>query len=128
MQEAFSTLDHNKDGKITIEELGVIRDITDTELLNMVYEADVDENGTLDYYEFLIMVKSKAVEQLKAKNVESQVREAFLVLDSDRDGFLTSNDLQRLISSYDESDNMIRQQDIDGDGKIDYEEFALAMS
>ena len=128
MQEAFSTLDQNKDGKITIEELGVIRDITDTELLNMVYEADVDENGTLDYYEFLIMVKSKAVEQLKAKNVESQVREAFLVLDNDRDGFLTSNDLQRLIASYDESDNMIRQQDIDGDGKIDYEEFALAMS
>ena len=128
MQEAFSTLDQNKDGKITIEELGVIRDITDTELLNMVYEADVDENGTLDYYEFLIMVKSKAVEQLKAKNVESQVREAFLVLDNDRDGFLTSNDLQRLISSYDESDNMIRQQDIDGDGKIDYAEFALAMS
>ena len=125
---AFSLLDQDKNGKITIEELESQMGMTETEVQNLIHEADVDENGTLEFSEFLAMIKSKAMDQLEARNVQVQAREAFLALDNDNDGFISSNDLLRLTTETEEVDEMIRQQDIDGDGRISYEEFALALA
>ena len=58
-----------KDGSGTIstkELLGVMRSMgqnpTEDELLNLVMEVDIDGNGTIDFPEFLDMMKKKATE------------------------------------------------------------------
>lgn len=127
IQGVFSLLDQNGDGKISVEELEAKMDMTKTEIRNLIDQEDVDENGTLELYEFLAMVQKKA-ESKEPKNVETQVREAFLFWDNDSDGFLSSDELRKIIPSYDDVYEIIKQQDIDGDGRINYDEFALVMN
>ena len=50
------------------------------------------------------------------------------VLDGNEDGYLSTEDLQRLITDPDEIDQMIQFGDIDLDGQISYVEFALLMN
>merc|ERR1712073_285641 len=66
-KEAFDEFDKDKSGTISSEELlGVMRAMgqnpTEDELLNLVLEVDVDGNGTIDFPEFLNMMKKKASE------------------------------------------------------------------
>ena len=69
----FSNLHWNSDllqdgsGEIATEELlGVMRAMgqnpTEDELLNLVMEIDIDGNGIIDFYEFVAMMKKKALE------------------------------------------------------------------
>ena len=99
-----------------------------TELQNLVGEEDLDENGTLEYTEFLRWVKREALDALEKSTVEQEIEEVFNVLDSNGDGYLTPVDLQGLITDTKEANEMIREQDIDGDDRINYEEFVLLMS
>ena len=99
-----------------------------TELQNLIGEEDLDENGTLEYMEFLRWVKREALDDLEESTVEQEVAEVFNVLDRNGDGYLTPMDLQRLITDAKEANEMIREQDIDGDDRINYEEFVLLMS
>merc|ERR1711941_94877 len=76
-------------GAISSEELlGVMRAMgqnpTEDELLNMVMEVDVDGNGTIDFPEFLNMMKKKANEV----DEEADLREAFKIFDRNRDGYI----------------------------------------
>ena len=57
----------DKSGTISPEELlGVLRAMgqnpTEDELLNLVLEVDIDGNGTIEFEEFLTMMKKKASE------------------------------------------------------------------
>ena len=98
------------------------------ELQNLIGEEDLDESGTLEYMEFLRWVKTEALDDLEENTIEQEVKEVFNVLDSNGDGYLTPDDLQRLIKDTKEANEMIREQDIDGDDRINYEEFVLLMS
>jgi hypothetical protein len=99
-----------------------------TELQNVISEEDLDENGTLEYMEFLRWVKREALDDLEESTIEQEIEEVFNVLDSNGDGYLTPEDLQRLITDAKEANEMIREQDIDGDDRINYEEFVILMS
>lgn len=58
----------------------------------------------------------------------------FKVFDQDGDGFISSEELKSVMLTLgetltqDEIDEMIREADLDGDGKVCYEEFATMMS
>jgi calmodulin len=87
-------------GAISSKELlGVMRAMgqnpTEDELLNMVMEVDLDGNGTIEFPEFLEMMKAKAGEV----DQESDLREAFKIFDRDRDGFIDMKELKR-VSGY----------------------------
>ena len=129
IQGAFSILDQDGDRRITASELKVLMShMPVTELQNLVGEEDLDENGTLEYTEFLRWVKREALDALEKSTVEQEIEEVFNVLDSNGDGYLTPVDLQGLITDTKEANEMIREQDIDGDDRINYEEFVLLMS
>jgi Ca2+-binding EF-hand superfamily protein len=64
----FSRYFQDGSGTISPEELlGVMRAMgqnpTEDELLNLVLEVDIDGNGTIEFDEFLSMMKQKASEQ-----------------------------------------------------------------
>merc|ERR1712062_73561 len=84
-------------GTISSEELlGVMRAMgqnpTEDELLNLVLEVDVDGNGTIDFPEFLNMMKKKAREV----DEEADLREAFKIFDRNRDGYIDMKELKKV--------------------------------
>ncbi|KAI0159261.1 hypothetical protein BJ166DRAFT_593454 [Pestalotiopsis sp. NC0098] len=132
---AFDLFDKDKTGDITAAELGeVMRELglspSDAELKDMVDEVDVDQNGSIDFNEFLTMMSHK----VEPSDAEKELREAFKVFDRDNSGTISAAELRNVLSSLGEDltdeqiDEMIQSADKDGNGAIDYDEFALLMT
>ena len=120
---------------------------SESELQDMINEVDADNNGTIDFPgtrddqlaingywliyvpEFLTMMARK----MKDTDSEEEIREAFKVFDRDNNGFISAAELRHVMTSIgekltdDEVDEMIREADQDGDGRIDYNEFVQLM-
>ncbi|KAF2309150.1 hypothetical protein GH714_000857 [Hevea brasiliensis] len=118
------------EGCITTKELGsVMRSLgqnpTESELQDMINEVDADQNGTIDFPEFLNLMARK----MKDTDSEEELKEAFKVFDKDQNGFISAAELRHVMTnlgeklSDEEVDEMIREADIDGDGQVNYEEF-----
>ena len=129
-KEAFSLFDEFGDGKITAKELGtVMRSLgqkpTKAELQDMIDEVDADNDGAIDFTEFLSMMACK----MKETGGDAKIRETFRKFDKDGNGYISASELQHLMVSLGERltnkeiDEMIREADRDGDGQINYEEF-----
>ena len=65
---------------------------TEDELLNLVLEVDIDGNGTIEFEEFLNMMKQKANEA----DQESDLKEAFKIFDRDKDGYISMTELKKV--------------------------------
>ena len=134
-------------GEITTKELGTVmrslgQNPSESELQDMINEVDSDNNGTIDFpgaqyikkrlavsfvltillhTEFLTMMARK----MKDTDSEEEIREAFKVFDRDNNGFISAAELRHVMTSIgekltdDEVDEMIREADQDGDGRID---------
>lgn len=80
-------------------------------------------NGTIDFPEFLTMMARK----MKDDDSEEELREAFKVFDKDGSGDISAAELRHVMTSLgekltdEEVDEMIREADVDGDGKVNYE-------
>ena len=76
------------------------------------------------YLEFLTMMARK----MKDTDSEEEIREAFKVFDRENNGFISAAELRHVMTSIgekltdDEVDEMIREADQDGDGRIDCED------
>ncbi|KAL7328596.1 hypothetical protein PS15p_206841 [Mucor circinelloides] len=133
-RESFALFDKNGDGAIDAEELGqVMRSLnqepTDEELKDMINDVDSDNNGRIDFNEFLtIMSRMKGTDE-----TENDLVEAFKVFDKDQDGSITQDELRSVMANLgqkltsQELDEMIKEADTDGDGKINYKEFVKMM-
>ncbi|EGX51863.1 hypothetical protein AOL_s00043g597 [Orbilia oligospora ATCC 24927] len=133
-KEAFSLFDKDGDGQITTKELGTVmrslgQNPSESELQDMINEVDADNNGTIDFPEFLTMMARK----MKDTDSEEEIREAFKVFDRDNNGYISAAELRHVMTSIGEKltdaevDEMIREADQDGDGRIDYNEFVQLM-
>lgn len=77
--------------------------------------------GLLFPLEFLTMMARK----MKDTDSEEEIREAFKVFDRDNNGFISAAELRHVMTSIgekltdDEVNEMIREADQDGDGRID---------
>ena len=64
---------------------------------------------------------------------EEELREAFRVFDQDQNGFISRDELRHVLQnlgerlSDEELAEMLREADVDGDGQINYTEFAKVM-
>ena len=129
-KEAFEIFDKDRDGFITIKELGEImknlgQTPTDAELQDLINEVDVDGNGNIDFKEFLGLMARK----MRDTDTEEELIEAFKVFDRDSNGLISAQELKHVMTSLvekvtdEEVEEMIREADIAGDGYINYEEF-----
>ncbi|KAL4237345.1 Calmodulin-3 [Mactra antiquata] len=131
-KEAFALFDKDGDGTITTKELGTVmrslgQNPTEAELKDMISEVDADGSGTIDFTEFLTMMADKIARP------DEDLRESFAVFDRDGNGFISAAELRYVMTNLgekltdEEVDEMIREADMDGDGQINYEEFAEMM-
>ncbi|XP_076096068.1 neo-calmodulin-like isoform X2 [Mytilus galloprovincialis] len=129
-KEVFELFDKDGDGTITIKELDTVmrslgQNPTENEVKEMVQKVDTDGNGTIEFPEFLQM----ATDMMKSVDLADEVRDAFRLFDKNGDGYVTASELKTILSnngekiSDEELDAMIKDADVDGDGKINYQEF-----
>merc|ERR1712165_528191 len=91
LKEAFALFDCDRDGEITVEELGKVMrthgfDPTEEDMIRNV---DTNANGAIDFNEFIeMMVKGRA------HSVEDDVVHAFKVFDRDGDGLISEEELR----------------------------------
>ncbi|KAJ3061541.1 hypothetical protein HDU98_002563, partial [Podochytrium sp. JEL0797] len=103
---------------------------TDEELKDLIQEVDFNGNGTIEFNEFLQMMSRK----LKESDSEEELRSAFKVFDEDGNGFISAEELRHVMTklgeklSSEEIDVMIRENDKNADGQIDYAEFLQMMA
>lgn len=127
LAENFKLIDKNGDGKLSKEELieEFLKTMSQEEALaelNRILEvADLDQNGFIDYSEFLMATVKKETVSNK-KNLET----AFRLFDLDGNGTISAKELKNILGE-DCSDivweEVISKVDQNGDGSIDLKEF-----
>ncbi|BFZ07237.1 hypothetical protein BsWGS_10276 [Bradybaena similaris] len=137
LTDAFRIFDKNKDGSISCDELGeVLRSMgqnpTKADLNVMINEMDPNENGRIEFKEFVDAMCKIGINTREQE--ADKLRDAFRVFDSNGDGFIFANELRHAMTSMgepltdEEVDKMMDEADINGDGKVNYEEFVRMMT
>jgi len=133
LKEAFALFDCDRDGEITIKELGKVMmthgfQPSEEELRDMIRNVDTNANGAIDFNEFIdMMVK-------RDSRVEDDVAHAFKVFDRDGDGLISEEELRLTMNNLGEPlteaevKSMIAEADLDGDGMINFQEFSRLMA
>ncbi|KAM5550639.1 calcium-dependent protein kinase 1 [Rosa sericea] len=131
LKEMFKMIDTDGSGQITFEELkaGLKKfgaTLKESEIYDLMQAADVDNSGTIDYGEFVA-----ATLHLNKIEREDHLFAAFSYFDKDGSGYITQDELQLACEEFGVEDvrleEMIREVDMDNDGRIDYNEFVAMM-
>jgi calmodulin len=129
-REIFDFFDHDKDGQITVKELGdLLRALGENpsqdELQKMILEIDEDKSGKIDFKEFLELYSRK----IEDPDTEEDLFEGFKLFDKDGSGKISPKELKTLLIellpniSEEEAEEIIRDADTNDDGDIDFREF-----
>ncbi|CAN1772516.1 Calcium-dependent protein kinase 1 [Linum perenne] len=131
LREMFKMIDTDNSGSITFEELKVGlkkfgANLDESEIYDLMQAADIDNNGTIDYAEFIA-----ATLHLNKVEREDHLFAAFSYFDKDGSGYITMDELQQACNEFGMEavhlEDMIREVDQDNDGRIDYSEFVAMM-
>ena len=133
--EKFKKLDLDGDGKIMISEIrafyyGKNLNRSEDEIEFIFKMLDIDGNGFIEFSEFLEMI---ALFEYNKEKSEDHLRQMFRALDKDRSGILSTDEIKIMwdifsdldfdMPSVEEIEPTIKLLDLNGSGKIDYEEF-----
>lgn len=139
LKQAFGFFDKESKGVVTTTEIGsVLKNLglfpTEKELEAMLSEIDIDGDGEFSFDEFVqLMFNMGNLEEISPEQEEKDLKDAFRVFDRTGNGYITSSDLRSVLHclgeklTEEEIEDMIEEVDIDGDGRIDYEEFVLSL-
>eukprot|EP00826_Nyctotherus_ovalis_P026734 TRINITY_DN2085_c0_g2_i11.p2 TRINITY_DN2085_c0_g2~~TRINITY_DN2085_c0_g2_i11.p2 ORF type:complete len:134 (-),score=52.92 TRINITY_DN2085_c0_g2_i11:149-550(-) len=126
----FKTLDENGDGKLSYEEIkkGLKGRADEKELTNLMLAIDTDNNGFIEYNEFLAAAMGEELTFYKER-----LQQAFSLFDKDHSGKISLKELKRIIrKEFGEEDSywvkMIQDADVNGDGELDFSEFLEIMN
>lgn len=144
LKQVFKFFDIDGDGKISQVELtnvlltfGQEKSMATKEAQGILKEVDINGDGFIDLDEFMtIMDGSKPVfASSNEDNGDEDLRNAFMVFDSDKNGLISAKELQSVLTSLGCSNSklgqcrkMIKGVDKDGDGFVDFDEFKSMMS
>ncbi|XP_052249544.1 neo-calmodulin-like isoform X2 [Dreissena polymorpha] len=136
IRELFRLFDTNNDRSISIQELGTAMRFlgmtpTEQQVTDAMRALDANGNGRIEFQEFYSFMQAEMskVSDESYTNREDIVRSAFRTFDRDGNGYIDENEFRVAMKKLGETltdkelDDMMRQADVDGDGKINYEEF-----
>lgn len=127
----FMELDSNKSGLIEPHEFFDVEELKSNPIVQRVISVfDLNQDGKISFYEFILGLGTLADQS----NEEEKLRFAFEIYDANKDGFISNGDLFSTLKLFVGNnlkdihiqqlvDRTIIAADIDGDGKISYEEF-----
>ena len=134
IKEVFGLFDRNGNGTMPTKDLGTAMRALGLDR-HVGYEAMMKKfrshgKKTIDFPKFFKMVEDTIDNTCNDDDVIS----AFRVFDRNRSGFIPAADLREIMRNLDqkltenEMNEIIKMADIDGDGRIDYEEFIQMMN
>lgn len=125
LHNAFKKYDTGHDGVIRksefVEMMKQFNYANDDEIDSMFSSMDVFNDGYIQYVEFIA-----ATLEARGSIEEYALREAFDHLDSDKSGFITKEDLRQILGkdySDAKAEQMVKDADLNNDGKISFQEF-----
>lgn len=138
LKDAFAVFDKDGDGTITVDELALVMQAlgqqpTEDELQAMMESVDADQNGVIDFEEFVALMLSHFYSEENAPTADAELLEAFRVFDRNGDGYITEEELRHALLNLgerltsEELKEMVAAADKDGNGLIDYAEFVDMM-
>jgi len=131
---AFSKMDKNGDGQLTLEELREgLKEVPEIalkeeDISKAMAVIDSNQNGLIDYTEF-IAACLQSYNYLK----ENHLRSAFAYFDKDNSGTISKEELRACLQSDDftldekQINQLLNGVDENNDGQIDYQEFITMM-
>ncbi|KAF5832485.1 hypothetical protein DUNSADRAFT_11607 [Dunaliella salina] len=130
MKELFKSIDEDKSGTITVQELRSSlshwgHKISEAELQQLLSIADVDGDGVIDYNEFVA-----ATMHISKLEKEELLQKAFEDIDRDGSGQISVDELSESLKKfgvYDNAAELLASADKNKDGMIDYIEFCALM-
>ena len=135
IKELFSVMDREKIGKITLSDFAYGIKVSESgsnltykDLTEMYESVDIDNSGKIDYTEFLAANIGPEI-YLK----EEKLREAFHAFDVDQNDLITKNDVLKALKleptpqNEELSNNLIKENDYNNDGNIDFNDFLKMM-
>lgn len=141
-RETFSLFDVDGSGTVTAEELAtVMRSLgqypSDADCRAMIANLDEDHSGAIGFEEFLRLMVSQMKDAERKNLHDSQKDEfiqAFKCFDRDGNGYVDAAELRYMMQNHgtmrltdDEVNEMMSDADINGDGKLNFEEFIQLM-
>ena len=99
--------------------------------MSLCSQVDKDKSGTIDFDEFLnLMARTNKTQE----TMEKEITEAFQSFDADGSGFLDREELVHALTTMGDGpvdeetvNEMLAEADLDGDGKINLNEFTKMM-
>jgi len=130
----FSTFDEDGSGSITTNDLmDMFRELGQTlskeDLIKSMREIDLNEDGFITFHEFLSIYKNRVL----FREYENHIKEAFRVCDCDENGYVTIDELKKIMLEVGESLNreqlqsLFTEADLNNDAKINMAEFIELM-
>ena len=99
-------------------------------IYNMIADMDQNGNGVIEFEEFLDMMTAR----ISDVNPREDLERVFKLFDDDRTQEITLENMQRVTKELgedvpeDELKEILRRADLDGDGKVTFEDFYQVIS
>jgi calmodulin len=140
-KEVFNQFVGNHGSTITAKELGTVmakcgRTPSNTELEAMVNKVNSNNDGKINFGEFLVIMQKMGVNEKLYKFDNSdytRIKEAFSFVDKDGDRFISAKELKQAMkslgqeSTQEDIKRLMEEADTDGDGLINFYEFSMMM-
>ncbi|XP_021717852.1 probable calcium-binding protein CML44 [Chenopodium quinoa] len=148
VQRMFNSLDQNKDGLLTLDELVWLLDktgvhVSEDELASLVGKEGLDFDEFSYFYDMILLGNNVGNggssennnDEVKEEEVDKDLYKAFKVFDLNGDGLISSQELQSVLwklGMWDnfgglDCDRIISKYDVNSDGFVDFSEFKSMM-
>ena len=102
---------------------------TESDMIDLMREIDIDNSGTIDFYEFVNMISH----HMYPNETNQELRQAFNLFDQNQDGIITFDDLKLTVEKYFQKSindfelrQMIELADQNNHGYVSFEDFLHA--
>jgi calcium-binding protein CML len=146
LRRIYDTVDENRDGKLTIEEIrGFLNKLgiqmSDEDVESIVGPLSTSDDGSLKFEQFILLYESLCQDIGLSTDHEEEAEspdhlmEAFQIFDKNGDGYISSEELQQILHSLGlaqskdlaDCEEMICRFDLDSNGLLDFSEFKIMM-
>ncbi len=135
IKEAFDIFDIDKSGAISVSELlksmsTLGFDTKNPAIYNMIKDIDENGNGVIEFDEFLDMMTAR----ISDVNPKEDLERVFKLFDDDRTQEISVDNLKRVAKELgediheEELKEIVMRADLDGDGKLSFEDFYQVIS